>query len=175
MSQSVQTLIAFDSNVLTAFLNANSKLGESVGDDLASFRLFLYAPELVILPTVTIEAERIPKDEKREEHLKWVWYHFREAQLDEVAERIHDRARELLAHHSERDIDDCRLLAEAEMAHVDVLSTIDKRIKRLQRHTAVQLLTPARTVEHLGIVPGAYPSREPGNRHPHAGATWWRI
>jgi hypothetical protein len=35
------------------------------------------------LPAVAVEAERIPKDEKRGEHLKWVWYHFLEARYIE--------------------------------------------------------------------------------------------
>lgn len=175
MSFGAILLVAFDSNVLTAFLNANSKVVESVGDDLASFRLFLYAPELMILPTVAVEAERIPKDEKRGEHLKWVSYHFPEAQLGHQAKRIDDRTQKLLAHHPERDIDDCRIVAEAEMAHVDVLATIDRKIKRLQPHTAVRLLTPAGTLEHLGIVSGAHPQREPGSGHPLAEARWWRL
>ena len=36
----------------------------------------MYSPKLTILPTVAAEAERISAEDKREEHLKWVWYHF---------------------------------------------------------------------------------------------------
>ena len=168
-------MVAFDSNVLTSFLNANSRLVASVGDDLASFRLFMYAPELTILPTVTMEAERIPKDDKREEHLRWVWYSFPEAQLDHAAVQIEARTQELLMHHPEVDRDDCRIVAEAEKANVDVLATIDKKFKRLQPYTAVRLLSPAGALEHLGIVPGAHPHREPANGHPLSGARWWRM
>ncbi len=168
-------LVAFDSNVLTAFINANSKAVPSVGDDLGAFRLFMYAPTLTILPTVTEEADRIPKDDKRQEHLKWIWYHFPEAQLSGETKRIGDRTQELLAHHPEKDADDCRIVAEAEAAGVDVLATIDKRIKRRQPHTRVRLLTPAATLENLGIVCGANPEREPADGHPLARATWWRI
>ena len=167
-------LIAFDSNVLTAFLNANSRVVASVGDDLAAFRLFMYAPRLTILLTVSVEAERIPKDDKREEHLKWVWYHFPEAQLGGEEQQIAARAQELLAHHPEKDVDDCRIVGEAETAGVDVLATLDHKIKRLQPHTRVRLLTPTGTLECLGIGSGAHPQREPGDVHPLA-ATWWRM
>lgn len=168
-------LVTFDSNVLTAFLNANSKVVPSVGDDLGSFRLFMYSPRLTILPTVTAEADRIPKDDKRQEHLKWIWYHFPEAQLGEETEQIADRTQELLAHHPQKDADDCRIVAEAEAAGADILATIDKKIKRLQPLTHVRLVTPAAALEHLGITCGAHPQREPGSGHPLAGATWWRM
>lgn len=168
-------LVAFDSNILTSFLNANSRLIPSVGDELASFRLFMYAPKLTILPTVTKEAERIPKDNKREEHLRWVWYHFPEDQLDHESAKIEARTQDLVVHHLEEDHDDCRIVAEAEKANAGVLATIDKKIKRLQKYTAVRLLTPADALEHLGILSGAPPYREPASGHPLYGAAWWRI
>jgi len=170
-----ELLVAFDSNVLTAFLNANSRQVPSVGDDLKAFQLFMYSPKVTILPTVTAEAERISADDKREEHLKWVWYHFPEAQLSHEEQRIGDRTQELLEHHPERDADDCRIVAEAEAAGVTVLATIDRRIKRLQAHTCVRLLSPAGTLEYLAITTGAQPEREPGAGHPLAGASWWHI
>jgi len=135
----------------------------------------MYAPELVILPTVTLEAERIPKNDKRQEHLKWIWYHFPEAQLGHEAKRIDERTQELLAHHPEKDVDDCRIVAEAETSSVDVLATIDRRIRRLQHGTAVRLLAPAGALEHLGVTSCSHPHRQPGSGHPLAGATWWRL
>jgi len=60
----------------------------------------MYSPELTILPTVTLEANRIPKDERGEEHLRWVWYSFPETQLDHEAER-NERTHKLLADHPE--------------------------------------------------------------------------
>jgi len=167
-------LVAFDSNVLTAFLTANAKPMPSAGDDLAAFQLFMYAPKLVILPTITQEADRILHGDRRKEHLTWVWYHFDEALLDREAEQIESRTRELLPYHS--DADDCRIVAEAEVAGVDVLTTIDKRIsKRLQSRTRVRLLPPPIAVAELAIARGAHPRREPASGHPHAGAAWWRI
>lgn len=168
-------LLAFDSNVLTSFLNANSSSVAPVGEDLASFRLFLYAETITILPTVTVEAERIPKKDKRQEHLKWVWYHFPEARLGEQKERILARAQQLLPHHPERDLDDCRIVAEAEAAKAEVLATIDRKIKHLQPYTAVLLLKPSGAFDHLPVSAGARPYRELGTGHPHASATWWRI
>jgi predicted nucleic acid-binding protein len=170
-----ELLVAFDSNVLTAFLNANSREVPSSGDDLKAFQLFMYSPKLTILPTVAAEAERISAEDKREEHLKWVWYHFSEAQFSHEEQRIADRTQVLLGHHPERGADDCRIVAEAEAAGVTVLATIDKRIKRLQSHTYVQLLSPAGTLEYLGITTGAQPEREPGDGHPLAGASCWHI
>ena len=168
-------LIAFDSNVLTAFLTANSRVVPSAGDDLAAFRLFIYAPKLVILPTVAVEAAKIPKGDKHNEHLNWIWYHFDEAPLGPEAQPIESRTQELLPHHPEKDADDCRIVAEAEAAGAALLATIDKKIKRLQPHTLVQLLTPADALGYLKIEHGAHPQREPADGHPLAGSTWWRI
>ena len=168
-------LVAFDSNVLTAFLDSNGTTDAASGEALASFRLFLYAQDLTILPTVTAEAWRIPSEAKREEHLRWVWYSFPEAQLDHLSAQVTARAEQLVPLHPERDIDDCRIVAEAEHERVDVLATIDRRIKRLQPHTSVRLLTPTAALDFLGVTPGVPPCRQPATGHPLHGANWWRI
>jgi hypothetical protein len=168
-------LVAFDSNVLTAFLIANSSPSPSLGDTLDAFRLFLYARSVTILPTITVEALRIPQGDKRREHLTWVWYHFPEAQLRDCSGRIDNRMHELLPHHPEHDADDCRIIAEAEVAGVEILSTFDKKVRRIQPQTCVQLLTPARSLEVLGVAPGTHPYREPAIGHPHANNKWWRL
>lgn len=170
-----QTLIAFDSNVLTAFLSANASGDVPPAEDaLASIRLFFYAPKLVILPTVTREAERIPREDDRREHLTWVWYHFHEALLERDADNIDARSRAFLADHP--DIDDCRLVAEAEVAGVDVLASFDKRLaRRLCSATKVRLLSPALALATLAIEPGADPVRRPGDGHPLEHLSWWML
>jgi predicted nucleic acid-binding protein len=167
-------LVAFDSNVLTAFLNANSSASAPVGEELASFRLFLYIETITILPTVSAEAHRIPAIDLRWEHLNWVWYHFPEAQLGQESERILARTQVLVPHHTQRDPDDCAIVAEAEASSADVLATIDRRIKRLQPHTTVRLLTPSDLLDQL-VFAGAQPCREPAEGHPHSRASWWRV
>ena len=126
----MSSLVAFDSNVLTAFLIANANMHPAHGEQLEAFRLFLYAPNITILPTITVEAEKIPHNDKRREHLTWVWYHFPEAELRDYAGRIESRTQELLPNHPQHDEDDCRMIAEAEVAGADVLATFDKKMNR---------------------------------------------
>lgn len=165
-------LVAFDSDTLTAFLRANSGRETPTGNDLGAFRLFMYAPTVTVVPMVAAEANRIPGDDKRWEHLKWVWYHFEEAQIGSASEKVDARVLELVPHHPEHDADDCRVIAEAEAAGAAILATIDKKIKRLQSHTNVRLLTPEDSVVALKISPGAAPSRWPFDGHPLAAGAW---
>jgi predicted nucleic acid-binding protein len=165
-------LVAFDSNVLTAFLRANTSSTPESPGDVAAYRLFLYELHLTILPTVTKEAARIPANDTRREHLRWIWYQFPEAQLQHAQARIDARVPQLLEKH--RDPDDCRIVAEAEAANVEVLATSDKDLrKHLQRMTSVVIETPG---EIIGRLPaGAEPHRQPASGHPLASATWWRL
>ena len=84
--------VAFDSNVLTFFLDANRgeyqfSPHDSVGEERkAAYRLFLFCRP-VIVPTVTAEAEQIKGDTKLRKHMEFIWYQFAECQPDDLQVR----------------------------------------------------------------------------------------
>src|SRR5437016_4515922 len=123
--------VAFDSNVLTYFLDGNrgsyalSPNGALATQRIASVRLFLYCQSFIV-PTVRLEAERIRKPARLDEHIQSINYTFAEVIPDDEQEAaIQRRAHELLSHHN--DLDDCRVLAEVEQdGAIPVLVTMDK-------------------------------------------------
>src|SRR3989338_166442 len=80
--------VAFDSNVLTFFLDANRGQYSVAARDplreqqIAAFRLFLFCRPFIVR-TVTAEAERIKDDPKLREHMNFIWYSFAECIPDE--------------------------------------------------------------------------------------------
>lgn len=100
--------VAFDSNVLTFFLDANRGQYEVTAQDplreerIAAFRLFLYCRPFIVR-TVTAEAERIKNDPKLKEHMEFIWYSFAECvpDDDQIA-AIERRASELEPFHDLR-------------------------------------------------------------------------
>src|SRR5262245_35742223 len=116
-------LIAFDSNVLTAFIRANNAdlQGSSaeVEERVAAFRLFLHATPM-ILPMVAVEANKIRDSMKAREHWQFIASAFEEFFPDLSQERIiENRTVGLLPHH--RKTMDRRILAEAEVGAVGIL------------------------------------------------------
>ena len=103
----IDRIIAFDSNVLTYFLDANRGNYALTPNDplapqrVAAMRLFLYCRPF-IMPTVKAEAERIRNPEKLEEHMRSIGLSFGEFVPDERQEAsIKRRAGELQhQHHS---------------------------------------------------------------------------
>jgi hypothetical protein len=173
-------IVAFDSNVLTFFLDANR--GEYQRDSVvlteervAAFRLFLYCKP-VIVPSVTREAEGIREEARRGEHLGFVASQFGELNPDDEQERrIERRAAELLLHHP-KGPDDCRILAEVEEdGDVPVLVTFDRRFQKdLAPHTRIQIQTPVECWSSLNIPRGTPPQWGPAPGHPLSAETWWR-
>jgi hypothetical protein len=175
-----ERLVAFDSNVLTFFLDANRgayRDGSSALTDqrIAAYRLFLYCKPLIV-PSVAREAEVIRQAGRREEHLRLIAAQFGEFLPDELQKRsIERRAAELLPHHL-KGADDCRILAEVEEdGDVPVLVTFDRRFKTdLASHTKVLIETPVECWLRLNIARGTPPQWVPARGHPLADATWWR-
>jgi hypothetical protein len=172
-------LIAFDSNVLSAFIRANN--GDLDGDPaaveerIAAYRLFLYAKP-VIMPSVSTEANAIRDHAKHMEHWRFIAGHFDELLPDPWDRRaIEARAADLKQHHPGEA--DCRILAEAEAAAVPVrlLATIDGDFrKRLAPHARLPILSSSDGWNALAVPRGAEPQRRPGPGHPLEHATWWR-
>jgi predicted nucleic acid-binding protein len=172
--------VAFDSNVLTYFLDGNRGIYSLCANDalaaqrIASVRLFLYC-QAFIVPTVRAEAERISAPAKLEEHIRFIDYSFPEGIPDDSQQAaIRRRANELLAHHP--DLDDCRVLAEVvQDGGIPVLITMDKDFrKNLASHTCIRLESPAQCWESFKIARGTPPHWTPLAPHPLAKETWWR-
>ncbi len=173
------TIIGFDSNVLSAFLLANNgKVTQCEGDPLAqerlaTYRLFLHCRPF-ILPSVTVEAGLIPDGVKLEEHLRFIAYSFAEVIPDEYQEQlIAGRAAELRKWHNGEL--DCRIVAEAEIGDVPTVVSLDsKLISRLSPHTSVRLRRPSELWSDLALPHGTRPQWVPGSGHPLEHETWWR-
>ena len=173
------TIIGFDSNVLSAFLLANSgKVAQYAGDPLvqerlATYRLFLHCKSF-ILPSVTVEAGLIPDGVKLGEHLRFIAYTFAEVVPDEYQEQlIVARAAKLRAFHNGEL--DCRIVAEAEVGEVPTLVSLDsKLISRLSPHTSLRLRRPTELWSELRLPAGTPPKWVPGSGHPLEHETWWR-
>jgi hypothetical protein len=113
------TDLAFDSNVLTFFLDANRGEYELSAQDplreerITAYRLFLHCRPFIVR-TVTAEAERIKNDAKLKEHMSFIWNQFAECVPDDAQiAAIERRASELEPHHP-GGLNDCRIVAEVE-------------------------------------------------------------
>jgi hypothetical protein len=132
-------------------------------------RIVLYSPSPPwVTPSVHMEFDRISNVYVRRNNAG-----IRDVFLDEVQPRDLDlglvtaRARALQAHHS--DEDDCRAVAEAEVAGaVWFLSFDTDLLARLAPHTTLALMKPSEYWPTLGIPRGA----EPGAPNPLASKSW---
>jgi hypothetical protein len=176
-----ERLVAFDSHILTFFLDANRGAFRLAPDErlanerIAAFRLFLYCRP-VIVPSVTDEATAISVAAKQEEQLRFIANNFMEFVPDDTQEwAIEARVAELLPHHPNGE-PDCRVLAEVEVdGGVPVLVTFDCAFRRdLAPHTQIRLQSPAECWASLNVPRGTPPEWVPGNGHPLEHETWWR-
>jgi hypothetical protein len=174
-------ILAFDSNILTYFLNGNAgrydwgRDATLTDQHIAAVRLFLYCRPF-IPPTVRAEALRIPNPRKAEEHMRFIDTNFGEIVPDENQKRaIEVRALALQPHHEEHDLDDCRIVAEIEVdGAVPVLVTNDRKLRNLAPHTVIRLERPVDYWTNLGIPRGTPPAWTPAPSHPLSRETWWR-
>ena len=172
--------MAFDSNVLTFFLDANRGQYAASPDDplrderIAAFRLFLFCRPFIVR-TVTAEAGRIKNVPKLKEHMAFIWGSFAECVPDDdQIQLIEARARSLEPHHPGQ-MDDCRILAETESCDVPTLVTFDTQLqKRLAAHTKIRIQMPVECWQALAIPPGAPPQWSPAAEHPLSRESWWR-
>ncbi len=176
--------VAFDSNILTYFLQAASGLYDPARDPddnlrperLAAYRLFLYGASLVVVPTVTSEAEKIPKEDARREHLNWIYYQLI-AMLPEWLDEHEVTARQLRYEqlHPNGKMD-CRAVAEAETDSVQRFLTFDRTLLlRLSGKTErITIQTPSQCWADLAIPHGTRSRWVPGDGNPLAAVDWWR-
>ena len=119
--------LAFDSNVLTYFLDANRGRHSRAPDDaladqrIAAFRLFLYCTLVpCIMPTVKGEALAHSDPDELDEHQRFIYNNFGRFTPDASQQAsIERRFAELRPHHKGEG--DCRIVAEVE-AHDRILT-----------------------------------------------------
>ena len=127
--------VAFDSNVLTYFLDGNRGNYRLAPDDpladqrIAAVRLFLYCAPFIV-PTVRDESSSILDPIKLDEHMSFIDTNFGEfIPDDDQEESIGRRTSQLLPHHP-RGPNDCRIVAEVEEdGGLPVLVTFDDRLE----------------------------------------------
>ena len=181
MSGDKERFVAFDSNILTYFLEANSGNYRLAPDDsiadqrVAAMRLFLHCgPE--IMPTVRAEALRIDNAQRLEEHIRFIDGNFGEFIPDDQQQQsIQRRAAELLPFHPKGE-NDCRILAEVEEdGDVPVLVTWDGGFRNdLRGRTRIRVESPTDCWNGFDIPRGTAPKWTPGAGHPLASQDWWR-
>lgn len=139
---------------------------------VAAFRLFLW-DSLMILPTVLKQIEATGDASRRQKLENLVIIHLLEAQVPvEAVLGIETRAKALAKYHS--DINDCRIIAEAEYAQAEVLLSFDHRlIRRLCKYTHIPLGTPSEYWDRLAIPRGTPPKWTPVSRNPLSREKWW--
>jgi hypothetical protein len=173
--------VAFDSNVLTYFLDGNRGNYRLAPDDpladqrIAAVRLFLYCAPFIV-PTVRDESSSILDPIKLDEHMSFIDTNFGEfIPDDDQEESIGRRTSQLLPHHP-RGPNDCRIVAEVEEdGGLPILVTFDDRLKRdLGPHTRLRIESPVDCWSSYKIPRGTPPIWTPASRHPLANERWWR-
>ena len=109
------------------------------------------------------------------QHSVFIDTNFGELFLDEDQQvSIERRALELQPYHPERDLDDCRIVAEVEAdGDVPVLVTNDGDLRALAPHTRIRLERPSECWASFAIPRGTPPVWTPGGGHPLRTETWW--
>lgn len=177
-----ERVVALDSDVWTYLMQANT-LGYDPAQDpdknlarekSAVFQVFLYVDRIVILPTVKCQVARITDADRRSQHQGFGQVHLDEPLVDEAS--VVARARNLNQYHKggQGEEEDCRIVAEAELANVDVLLSFDTDLRtRLTPHARLPLQAPFEYWKTLAIPRGTKPRREPDRCHPLYTAAWW--
>jgi hypothetical protein len=178
------TYAAFDSNILTYFLEAASGLYDPARDSddnlrperVSAYRLFLFGVKLVIVPTVTSEAAKIPKEEKRREHLSWIYNQMEVLPQSSHENEVATRQARYEQLHPKGQMD-CRAVAEAESdSDVQRFLTFDRDLLRCLagKTERITIQTPSQCWAELAILPGTPSKWVPGDGNPLAAVDWWR-
>ncbi len=124
--------VAVDSNMLTYLHDATSPSFDPTADPsdnlvvqkLALVRtLFYWNGTLQIVPTVSVEYQRIRDSARRQSHDVFAMVLFEEVVNLDLQE-VESLRNYFLRFHA--DIDDCQIVAEAELAEMEVLLTCDE-------------------------------------------------
>ncbi len=175
--------IAIDSNALTYLIKAMEPSYDPLMDipsnrkeRQAMLRIFLYQGEpFYVLPQVTKEYHDIPSYLWRNMHGSTVGALLIEYRIaNQVIEM--DNRRDVFLKVHKNNHKDCQLLAEAEMASMNVLLTRDKLFKNaLSGMTTIRIMYPSEYFESLNLRSDMSPTLSPVESNPLFGKTWWQI
>jgi predicted nucleic acid-binding protein len=142
---------------------------------ISMIRIFLYTGITYhVLPTVHKEYSRIVERKTRKEHqeiaemLCFDHWEFDQAEIKLMKNRF-------LTHHNQEN--DCKILAEAEAAGMDILLSFDKRFinKLVKKTEKVKIMKPTDFWDLLNIQLGTKPKLCPSRSNPLSQKTWWQI
>jgi hypothetical protein len=175
--------IALDSDSLTYAIRAFHSVSSSptepcAAEKLALYRLYLYLPTpFTVGPTVESQYQRITDESWRKTHQSFCDTLLVPFVPRPDPEQVLLRARELsTSHPGENNCDDCKILAECELAEMNVLLSYDNRfVNRLgPRARRVRLLRPTEYWAELAIPKGTKPDKLPHFTNPMSEADWWQ-
>lgn len=175
--------VALDSSSLTYAIGAFHSMSgppeePCAAQKLALYRLYLYLPTpFTVSPTVESEFHRITDESWRRAHQSFCDALLAPFLPNPDPEQVLSRAREFSTfHRGESNFSDCKILAECELAEMNVLLSYDDRfVNRLgSRARGVRLLRPTDYWAELAIPRRAKPERTPHVTNPMSKTCWWR-
>lgn len=174
--------VGIDSQALTYLVEAIEPGYDPAADPalaaerVAMVRSYVYGGvRFWVMPTVEAEYNRIRNPDRHLRHQRAAWILLHDAPIRAPAGAIDTRASELRPFHA-AGANDCRIVAEAELAGLSKLVTFDNDlIVHLTEHTRLTLQRPSAFWQSLGIGPGATPVLEPHPCNPLAHVDWWRL
>lgn len=180
------TKVALDTNIAAYLIDA-IEIGYSPFEDfrtglaperIAAYRIYVYAGTPFVVPTVRNEIEQTRDPDRHWKPLNTVAYQFNEiGEQDLSPQCVAERAEAYRAYHrgphNERD---CRIVAEAECAGLDVLLTFDVNLKKalVDRTSSLAIKSPSEYWQELGLPRGLEPKHAPAQGNVLALAKWWR-
>ncbi|HSB82387.1 MAG TPA: type II toxin-antitoxin system VapC family toxin [Candidatus Methylomirabilis sp.] len=173
--------VGVDTNVLAYLAQAASGIYDPAADPdavlmperVAAYRIFLHSACVAVTATVNEEIERTANPKERAELVGWKDLLPVEV-LNAPADAIAQRARWFQRYHHE--LQDCQIVAEAEIGGLEVLLTFDRTLRRRLdgRSPTLRLRSPSEHWRELQIPRGQPPRWSPTPTNPIADATWWR-
>lgn len=127
-----------------------------------------------ILSQVLKEVGDISKEKWRDTHESTAGILFHEVVPNWSNNDLKMRKEVLLKSHPKEK--DCTLLAEAELASINVLLTRDEQFRnRLNPISSVEIIFPSDFLESMDIQKKAAPKFSPLEPNPLSGKSWWKI
>lgn len=162
------------SYILEAIDEITAPTGSLAKEKIALLRSFIYLPNgFYITETVESECKKIKINNKRELHENFIGRTI-EVLYVEDKERVIARAKDLMNIHHK--INDCKILAEAELFNISHIITYDfdflKRLSNVSK--IVELQFPSVYWESFSIPRGAIPVTCPCKNNPLSKESWWR-
>ena len=175
--------VSIDSNALTYLVKAltpgydSTKDSDPLAEECRSMlRIFLYGADqcnMIFTPTVKDEYEKIRDHLKKERHDRFCLIHLHDYTHEIDQSKMKDRKQELFKHHPKEK--DCQIVAETELAGLDILLTCDVDLrKRLGSEVRNSVITsPTEFWKSLKIPRGTKPHQSPAQSNPLAQENWW--